>query len=438
VVLAFLGVLPSIVVSSGSILLSAALAESVLAADLPATASALLDVVGQSSSDPTLMPFVSYLVQSAYDSVRRFVPSVLRFLCSDDERLSIIQHLVTIGSPFKVRYAVVKAIPSFYDHLALQVTTTLQADPVGRIRAALPVVSSARPFWLGPLAMKFAADHDWAVRASLASSLVSCQDTGGAIVLASRLLSDGVWQVKLCSLRSLTNLLSRLSVDVGVGEGLRKTLSDIRLGYQIPTLKKAVVDVFLALFKRGRHPEDDSLVLDFITKEGPEVQLHFLTSAVAVGSPDLLRVVAGQLVSVVGKLAANEFWRTRLGVVELLTELVRLSGSADAPPEFARLCLRLISDESWDVREAAARQLVNLDDMTFADGELPAVIRQLAKSQTFRERQAALLIIRTLLRQEQTDGNRRALRKELEKFAGATECPNIVSLAAAVLNDVSG
>jgi HEAT repeat protein len=359
---------------------------------------------------------------------------VLRFLGSDDERLSVIQHLVTAGTSFKVRYAVVRAIPSFSDSLALQVATTHQTDPAGRIRAALPVVSSARLFWLGALA----ADHEWAVRASLASSLVGCQDTDAAIVLASRLLGDGVWQVKQCSLRSLTRLLSRLKPDVDAGEGLRKVLSDIRLRYQIPTLKKAVFDVFLVLFSRRRHQDDEALVLDFITKEGPEVQLHVLTTAVAAAAADLLRIVAPQLPPTVAKLAASELWRTRLGVVELLPQLITLSGNADARPEFVAVCLKLISDESWDVREATVRQLVSLDDMAFADSHLPAVIRQLAESHTFRERQVALLIIRTLLRQDHTGENKQALKKELEKFAAATECPNIVSLATAILNDLSG
>jgi HEAT repeat protein len=212
-------------------------------------------------------------------------------------------------------------------------------------------------------------------------------------------------------------------------------LSEIRLRYQIPTLKKAVVDVCLAIYSRQPHADDRAMVLDFTSKEEPEVQLHFLAHAVARKSSSLIGMIAGQLVPIINRLAASELWRTRLGIVELLTDLVALAGNAMFKGEFSDLCQRLITDESWDVREAAVRQLINLDDMRFIDGKLPITILELGKSGTFRKRQAALLLMKHLSQKGIGASEKLLLKAELGKYASASECPNIVSLATAILTE---
>jgi hypothetical protein len=216
---------------------------------------------------------------------------------------------------------------------------------------------------------------------------------------------------------------------------IHQMLSEIRLGFQIPTLKKAVIDVFLLIYSRQPHPDDMAVVLDFTSKEDPEVQLHFLTHAVAASSSSLLAMIAAQLVPIVNKLTASELWRNRLGVVEILTDLVALSGSPQIRTDFSALCQRLITDESWDVREAAVKQLIKLNDMSFVDGQLPAMIVQLGKSETFRERQAALLLMKHLSEKGIGTNERLLLKAELAKYVSASECPNIVSLANAILTE---
>jgi hypothetical protein len=77
-------------------------------------------------------------------------------------------------------------------------------------------------------------------------------------------------------------------------------------------------------------------------------------------------------------------------------------------------------------------------DMTFVDGQLPPAIAQLATSGTFRDRQAAILLIDLLLQKGVGDQEKAVLAAEVAKFSVNTECPNIISLANSVSSRISG
>jgi hypothetical protein len=386
-------------------------------------------IVAASASDDTLLAFISQLCQSPYDSVRAFV------IKSDEEKAALLEALVASYSPFCVRYACVKALSAFADAVAHRVVSALQTDPAGRIRAAVPAVASGRSFWLGGLSGKFASDHDWSVRASVASSLVLCQNVAAAAAVAAALLADAVWQVKLCAMRSLTAMIPRIDGEV---PDVRRSISDIRSRFHAPVLKKTVVDVFLAAYARAPRPEDGGFVIDTVTKEPIEVQLHFLGRAVAMRSAALVSVITGQLVVIVNRLAKSELWRERQGVTDLLSDLLELSGNEKLRGDFCELCFRMIKDEAWPVREAGVRQLANMADMTFVDGQLPPAVAKLAKSATFRDRQSALLLIELLVQRGVDDRQKTVLAAEVAKFAVESECPNIISLANSVLSRING
>jgi HEAT repeat protein len=359
-------------------------------------------------------------------------------LNTDEEKHVVFSLLITPGAPFKVRYAVARSIPNLSDGLALVVLAGLLSDLSAKIRGILPVVAASRPFFLPSVAPQIAMDHDWSVRASLASALVSTTDPLAAIAVGAQLLRDGVWQVKLCVLRSLTAIIRNLdrSIEIREIETIRRLLEATRAQYQIVSLKKAIIDLFIVLYTRAPADNDRELTSALVCQEEGSVQLYFLTQAVALQAPRLIGFIEGQLLEIVTQLSKSEHWRHRLGIVDLLTSLIDVTGNVTLKKPFSDLCFKLLKDEATPVRGAAAKQVVKVTDLAIVDGELPPTVSQL-RNGTFRDRQAAILLIHELYKTVASDEDKSVLRAQLESLATNVESPNVVSLAESVVRSLT-
>jgi hypothetical protein len=74
----------------------------------------------------------------------------------------------------------------------------------------------------------------------------------------------------------------------------------------IPTLKKAIIDLFIAFGARVLAAEDETVVKKLLTKEEVSVQLHFLGEIVVLRSAKLLVFVEGNLLVIVTQLSKSE------------------------------------------------------------------------------------------------------------------------------------
>jgi hypothetical protein len=187
--------------------------ELIFAAADSSRASDLATHILACTDDATAPACLSRLCQSVWDSVQATVPLILGILKTDEEKHVIFSLLITPNSPFKVRYAVAHSIPHLSDGLSQAVLSGLLSDISAKIRGILPVVSASRPFFLPSIAPRLLSDHDWSVRASLASALVNTTDPLTAITIGVQLLKDAVWHVKLCALRSLTRISRNVEND---------------------------------------------------------------------------------------------------------------------------------------------------------------------------------------------------------------------------------
>jgi hypothetical protein len=275
------------------------------------------------------------------------------------------------------------------------------------------------------------------VRASLASALVNTTDPPTAITVGVQLLKDAVWHVKLCALRSLTMIIRNLENDTDIREieTIRSVLTTTRTQYQIVSLKKAIIDLFIVLYTRAPAVDDQAFISALIGQEEGSVQLYFLTQAVALHAPKLVGFIEGQLLAIVTQLSKSEQWRDRLGIVDLVTDLIDVTGSVALKESFSAICFTLLKDEATPVRGAAARQIVKITELPIVDGELPVTVAQL-RNGTFRDRQAAVLLVSEMYRKVTSNEEKAVLRAQLESFAANGESPNVVSLAKSVVRSL--
>lgn len=422
--------LSQIISAAGSLFACATFIEALLSPNVTEITKRVCAILSQIKDDPSSVNFLLALCSSKYDCVRAFVPSILVIVDSAENQRNILSRLVYDGA-FIVRHATTKAITLLPDDLALLVTQTLANDQNARIRAYLPVICSSRPFWLTSVAPTLITDHDWSVRASVASELIKCNDCENAFTFASHLINDGVWQVKLCALRSMTNLIRRIqSTEINGAEEILSVLSEvIKLFHQF-SLKIAVIDAFLSIIIKSEtylnSPQVVPFILDVLKNQPKQACLHFLQAVVKSQQASLIQIFRADLFTIVDSLSKSDLWRVRLGIVRLLSDIYRIVSEPEIMTHFTTLCFQILNDEATPVREQAAIQLSNFS--AFSGSEtIPQFFIDLSKSDSFRKRQAAVRIIQYLFKKSSIEFQK-VLLTELEKFMN-DPCDNVVEFA---------
>ncbi|OHT04452.1 hypothetical protein TRFO_06357 [Tritrichomonas foetus] len=428
IVKALLPFIPQIASSVGGLEDISPLVESILSSDNPEIRKSLAPLLTKIHHDPTSKAFLSNLTKSSYDCVRAFVPSIITLVGNENYQRDLVGPLVYDVS-FKVRFATAKLIKSLKSQtLAYQIALTLTDDLHAQIRAVIPVASAKRSFLITHITPKLMADHDWSVRASVAQQLVHCKEHKEALKHCVTLAGDGVWQVKLCALRSIATISAKVK-EVPKGKKLIPILIDI-IKFPQQSLKKIVIDTFLALHSKIKSSiSTASIVNDVILQQPPQVKLHFLTQIVNQKQTKLVKLIKPKLLELIDSLSHNDQWRVRLGAVSLLTGL---NIDDQLLHQLSDLCLSMIDDEAAPVREAASVQLAQFILPSSENGSVPSVVKKLIKSDTFRKRQAAILIMKTLIEKSKGDAVRETLLPHIQKLT-KDPCSNVVTYAQAAL-----
>ena len=427
------GHITQIAKSSGSIFHCSRLIEKIVSADSKETNKRLSRDILSFRGEHHASKLLLSLTKSKYDCVRAFVPSIIEIIEDEDSQRTIVTQLVYDVS-FRVRFAaakLIKTLPSLA--LACQIAVTLMDDQQGQIRAVIPVASAKRQFLVSHVIPNLEIDHDWAVRASVASELVHCKERDEALKCATKLADDGVWQVKLCAMRSMAGLIHKMKSLNHVKDIIRILSENIK--YPQQTIKNTVIDTFLEIYsKTTKHA---NLMGNFITSaimmQTQQVKLHFLTMIVAQKQTKILQQIKTSLYGNIYSLVRNDQWRVRLGAVKLLSGL---NLDPELQESFSKLCLQMINDEANPVREAAANQFADfLASNHPPDGKIPSAIRGLSKSDTFRERQAAILILKDLSKRCQKKSDKDGYIHYIKKFL-KDPCSNVVLFAQASLDEL--
>jgi len=415
----------------GSIVAFAPVLESLLASENKQIAAILKAKLKAYKPEGDVFSFFKRLLASPLDFVRAFVPQITHLVLNPEEKKQIYSS-ISYDSAYKVRFASIISIPTLDAELAQQVATTFCNDAHSRIRSLLPVVCSCLPFWLTAIAPILQVDHDWSVRASLAKELVKCQDCNAALALAVKLTEDNVWQVTLCALGSVTQILeANQTANIENVQYYLSTLSKI-IGFTQSTLKNAVINVFLSIYGKGssslNHEQVFAFVDDVISKQPSSVKLHFLEALGQSKSLTLLNLIRNKLFEVIVSLLKCDQWRVRLGVIQVLINLVCIENDPELRKLFSGLCLNSLADESAPVREAASISLANFFIQEKGTTPLPTCFAELKSSDSFRKRQSAILLLKDIIKISNDPKIKQNMLQEIAAFE-SDSCINVAMLA---------
>ena len=97
----------------------------------------------------------------------------------------------------------------------------------------------------------------------------------------------------------------------------------------------------------------------------------------------------------------------------------------------------MIKDESTPVREASATQYALLILSSNFNGKLPKAVNELAKSDTFRKRQAAILIMKVIALSQKVSPNpyKDSMKSSIKKFL-KDSCSNVVCYAQSAMEEI--
>lgn len=397
----------------------------------------------QSITSLSLLSFLTKLAGSRFDCVRAFVPPLISSLKRDEQQKTIVTSLVYDPS-FHVRLEIAKIIPKLKsDTLSSQVAVTLANDPEGQIRSIVAIISVKKSFFISNVLPKLISDDDWSVRASVAQELSNNKSYDLTLGNCITLAKDKVWQVKLCALRSMAYIIKK-SKDIknSINEILN-LLKDI-IKFPQTSLKNAVIDAYLSLFKKVTKSSNDTalnlkdindFITNFIISQPPQSKLHFLEKIVSSSKPQkILNQIKSILFNIVKSLAENDQWRIRVGAIEILQ---KLDLDDEQIKQFSALCLQMMKDDCTPVREASAKQYALFILSTNFNGKLPKTVTELSKSDTFRKRQAAILIMKTIALSQKISPNpyKDSMKSSIKKFL-KDSCSNVVCYAQCAIEEI--
>ena len=424
---ALLGVakfLADIARAAGGLKPVAPIVESLFASETAPIDKAVIESLEQFKGDSMLEELLSTLLPSRFDAVRRGVVKVVKFVANEGF-MSRTYRALAADKAFCVRYAVAEAVKDMKVEHAQEVVQTLVRDQHSRIRGLLAHDLYGHDYYFKQVATVLARDMDWSVRSAVAVALGKAKGIQEAAPLCAQLIQDGVWQVQVCALRSLTQILTQNPTFQYTLPGPLVGLLD-KPGNSQP-LKLAVIGCFFA--QRNLDQNSISEIMTRVLREQSEVKLEFLQVLAA------RRLVAGlenAICNIVRELREDDKWRIRLGVVSILGKLAEVIGKPEIAADFMNMALKMTNDKAFPVREAA---IAHLAANYVKEGDnLPDIISRLKKKNSYRKRQAAIGILVEMRKLSQSEALKEKIQNEL-KFFEADQVNNVALVAKQALEN---
>lgn len=391
--------------SAGGLRPVAGLIEKIAAVEDKQATEKLYDAIKRYKGDEMIEELVKALVPSKFDAVRRFAVEVVE-LAPKDAFIEQTCSTLAQDRAFLVRDAVGRVIKRVKPEIAAKLVPILVKDPNSRIRGFLAVDLADQPYFFDLVVGPLSADLDWSVRAALATSLGKTKEIAKAAPVCGKLIKDGVWQVILCALRSLTDILTSNKDFEFTLDAPQELIHLIK--YERNPLKLAVIDCFFAQRKIDEAAVRD--LLGGVVQETSIVKLHFLEEITK--HKEFASVVSECVTKLVHQLSTDSVWRIRLGVVSILKDLAAVIGQPAVTEDFKELCVRMIDDETFPVRKAALQHLANA---YLKEGEaIPELVERLKAENSFRKRQAAIGLLVFMKMETQSDSLKQKIDEELK------------------------
>ena len=382
--------------------------EGLLASDTAPITAAVFAALELFKGDSMLEELLGTLLPSRFDAVRQGVAKIVKFV-GNEGFMSRTYRTLAADKAFSVRYAVAEAVKNMKTEHAQEVVQMLVRDQHSRIRGLLAHDLYEQDYYFKQVATVLTRDMDWSVRAAVADALGKTKGIQEAAPLCGQLIQDGVWQVQVCALRSLTQILTQNPSFQFTLPGSLVTLLDKQANTQ--PLKLALIDCFFA--QRNIDQNSITQLMERVVQEPSEIKLKFLEVMTARG---LVGSLADRIAIVVRELCNDDKWRVRLGVVSILDKLAEVIGSPSVAADFMNISMKMTRDKAFPVHQAA---IVHLAANYVREGDnIPAFIGHLKKKNSYRKRQTAIGILVEMRNRTHSDVLKEKIKSELEFFQG--------------------
>ncbi|KAH0786954.1 ARM repeat-containing protein [Histomonas meleagridis] len=426
--------IPSIEKAAGGIDPLSELIEALLASEDTEVVDTTIESFGNVNNTDNVILNIS---KSKYDKVRVYCLKFPQLSANEELAMKICKNLIKDPS-FLVRFAVAEYIPKLSHDNAFEIAKELMNDEHPRIRAYLPVVCCKMDFFFD-MVPTLLTDPDWGVRSSLATGLIQANDPVKSCEITTKLISDSIWQVKLCALRSLTALLPQLSpTPFPQGLSVISILSKL-ISSPHYHLKIAVIDCFFAIGKacQGQIPSEtlQAFADELLAKQKNNIKLHFIKAIVLSKSELMASMISSNISSIIDALSRDDQWRVRFGIVEELERLAELlPKDSNYRENFKNVYIKLLEDEAYPVRMAAIHNLA----LSFVNGEqkIPNEVIEMKSVESFRKRQTALLIMQEMYKNTKDDELKKVLKDNMSSLFD-DKCKSVALLAKKLVEEIS-
>ena len=402
-----------------------------IACDCPPVSTNIKDAISCFRADKSLEDLILELLKSRFDNVRKFAVSLFEYSTSEDFIAQRCKELVNDTS-FLVKEAAVLALKQIENEsIVKDIALMYMRDKQSRIRALICTTCSKREFFIASLAPVLVVDTDWIVRATLAKQLANVCDRQNATDFCLDLIEDHTWQVKMAALKSLSGLLEY--IEYGEAKSLVSSFKEYISCPQIQ-LKLQIVDSFLVICVHFRDLDIVAMkpFVNSLMAQTAQVKAYFFKALAATHDPNLLCLLPSKIGPILQSLADDSRWRTRVIVAEMLMFYVTL-GHEQIVTLLRAICTKLVEDEAYDVRHAAA---TSLGFLVAKSGSVPEEIAQMASCERFRVRQSFLVLLGTVKRYSRAEEVQRMCDEHIGQLQN-DPCLQVQALASAVANTVS-
>lgn len=384
--------------------------------------------------------FFSHLIDSKFDSVRSFIPSIISILTSEELQSSIINSLISDQS-FHVRFETGKLMNKIVENLALDLALKCLKDSNSPIRSIVALINADRKYYAQKLLPILIKDSDWQVRVSIIQTIKSMSNFDLSLTTSINMTNDSVWQVKMRAYQAISEIVPNHPQMKNFNMDFSSFFNQMKydLEYDQIPLKKSIIDTFLALHlfvqnrKKDLHQVHKSIdILFSLILEQPEpVLLHFINE---IGTRSEYHNIAknfkGEIFDLIESLSQSEHWRIREGSLSVINSF---SLDRQQQRQFSTLCMNFLEDKTDPVRNAAVHQLAYIIIKGKHNGKLPKYIAELKTSDTFRLRQAYITLLKIIGLNNQKYKSK--ISKEISEFLN-DECSNVVELAQYAMNEL--
>lgn len=379
----------------------------------------LVEQIIQFKEDATAFQFMNAMVRSTFDSVRAFIPRVVNILSDPGDVQKVLLHLARDPS-FNVRLNVLQSLSNQNSEIAKSVVTVLLNDLDDQMRSYVTAATINFPFYINSILPMLENDPSWRVRASVASNLGKCQPATSILSSLYNLSRDPSWEVRLLALRTLSKLI--VANPQIKFEETAKLLHDITKGMSKNAQKSSLIaytDAVVAILCSDVNRPEESvwspIVDSLLNIQSAPVRIHLFIAAAMSKVTIVSQLLSPKFLKLLPLFIRDRKYKIREEAAKNFLLFREFFENRDIRKLIDESAINLLNDEANPVRAATAYYISQTIEAT-AENPMPKLVNDLARENSFRKRQNAILILHHMINTRQIPEVKAACEKLLDEI----------------------